>query len=439
MKSEKRPRLPRGLQWRENSIHIWFSWRDARGKQHRRSTQTADPQQAAMFRLQFLQKAEEHLEELNSPRASLGKLPLKQVADLYFKQKSADHAAGTIARERRIFRRVEEYFGPSARVNSIHLWLIQQYQQERSTQISPTMKLKVTARTVNYEMQLLRGVMMYAGCWTGDLAVYYKPLRQLKSQVGKMASNDQLSKIFEIANTNAHWTLAMYCAAVAAGTGCRACEIKNLQLRDIEMEQGRIRIRPEVAKNRVGREPRLMALAEWGIRELLHRARLLGITAPEHYLLPLNLRKSRHWSKKTAQKWDPTRPRVRWVKSWRKLMVACKMPGFRFHDLRHTFRTQGAQAGVQLEVMMAQLGHMDRETSLEYVHIQQDALGNAKRLIERQQAEVLSAATGRPIDPPTLHDRNGSRSGLGGSRSLRRVLWKRKVRKIRRTESTAWR
>jgi len=35
------------------------------------------------------------------------------------------------------------------------------------------------------------------------------------------------------------------------------------------------------------------------------------------------------------------------------------MTGFPFHDLRHTFRTQGAQAGVPLEVMMAQLGHMD--------------------------------------------------------------------------------
>ncbi len=29
-------------------------------------------------------------------------------------------------------------------------------------------------------------------------------------------------------------------------------------------------------------------------------------------------------------------------------MGACGMTGFRFHDLRHTFRTQGAQAGVPL-------------------------------------------------------------------------------------------
>jgi integrase len=68
--------------------------------------------------------------------------------------------------------------------------------------------------------------------------------------------------------------------------------------------------------------------------------------------------------------------------------------GVRFHDLRHTFRTLGAEAGVPLEIMMAQLGHMDRETSLEYVHIQPRALERAKQMIESQQANVLAAARG---------------------------------------------
>jgi hypothetical protein len=93
------------------------------------------------------------------------------------------------------------------------------------------------------------------------------------------------------------------------------------------------------------------------------------------------------------------------------------MPGFRFHDLRHTFRTQGAEAGVPLEVMMAQLGHMDRQTSLEYVHIQQKALQRAKKLIEREQAEVLAAAQGKAIEKPTY--RIASWPALQGSGSRR--------------------
>jgi len=156
-------------------------------------------------------------------------------------------------------------------------------------------------------------------------------------------------KIIETAKKNESWQLAMYCAAIAAGIGCRSWEIKNLQLQDISIADSKILVRREIAKNRQEREPRLMALAEWGLRELLYRARTLGATEPEHYLLPMNLRKSRHWSKKTKQKWDVTQPMITWVKSWRKLMTACRMPGFRFHDLRHTFRTQGAEAGVPLE------------------------------------------------------------------------------------------
>jgi len=74
------------------------------------------------------------------------------------------------------------------------------------------------------------------------------------------------------------------------------------------------------------------------------------------------------------------------------------MSGFRFHDLRHTFRTLGAHAGVPLEVMMAQVGHMDRETSLEYVHIQTDALRRAQQLMEGQQTQIME--TVRKMDLP---------------------------------------
>ena len=82
--------------------------------------------------------------------------------------------------------------------------------------------------------------------------------------------------IIATAQTNEYWELAMYCAAVAAGTGCRSWEIKNLRLGDIRLAAGTILIREEIAKNRQEREPHLMALAEWGLRELLFRAGQLG-------------------------------------------------------------------------------------------------------------------------------------------------------------------
>lgn len=396
MQNKKPPKLPRGLRWHSRSKFIWFTWRDVRGVQHQKSTETDNPAKALLFKLQFLE--EQQRSQHRGPQAegpNLKKESLSQVTALYFGWKAASSAATTIEREKRIFNRVERFLGPGIQVRDIKLHHIREYQKRRREQISPTTKQFVTARTVNYEVQLLRAILTYADCWTGELAARYRPLRQIKRRVGKVATKAQLRNIITTAMGNEYWQLAMYCAAVAAGTGCRAGEIRNLKLEDIDLVNGTIRIAREIAKNRKERHPRLMALAEWGVRHLLFRAQLLGATAPNHYLLPLSLRKSRY-NGRCDQKWDVNKPMTGWVKSWRKLMDACGMTGFRFHDLRHTFRTQGAEAGVPLEVMMAQLGHMDRETSLEYVHIQQRALDRAKQLIEAEQLEIMELAASQP-------------------------------------------
>lgn len=392
MKDKKRPKLPRGLTWRPQSQYIWFVWYDANGKQHKKSTETADPARALLFKLRFLEEQGEKGRESTAESVDLTNESLERVSQLYFDWKLANNSTETVARERRIFKRVITFFGPKRQVKSIRLSLIRDYQKARRQQVSPTMKKPVSARTVNYEMQLLRGVMQYADCWTDNLEARYQPLRQPKSRVGKSATKEQLMKIITTAASNEYWQVAMWCAAVAAGSGCRGGEIRKLRLEDIDMSGGSIRIAREISKNRKERIPRLMALAEWGLRNLLERARALGAVEPQHYLLPFNIAKSRHRCKTTTEKWDVTWSMVSWVRSWRKLMQACNMEGFRFHDLRHTFRTQGAEAGVPLEVMMAQLGHMDRETSLEYVHIQQRALERAKHLIEAEQTEILAVA-----------------------------------------------
>lgn len=406
MKKQKRPRLPRGLRWKSDSQHIWFTWRDSRGKQHQQSTGSEDPATAFAFRQQFLNKSKEEVEEVKFQSAEIGKWPLKKAAVEYFNWKIANSSVATVAREKRIFKPVEKFFASDFRVNAITLAHIREYQKERRKHISPNMRQPVTGRTVNYEMFLLRCVMAYAGCWNGDLSAGYQPLRELKQRAGKVASKDQIKRLITTALENQYWQLAMYCAVVAIGTGCRGGEIRNLQLNDIDLQEGKIRVVREIAKNRKEREPRLMALAEWGLRNLLVRAHALGAIEPQHYLLPLRICKSNS-PRGPKSKFDVNRPMTGWVRSWRKLMESCGMKGFRFHDLRHTFRTLGAEAGVPLEVMMAQLGHMDRETSLEYVHVQNRALERAKQLIESEQQDILAAAKHK-IEQQSLngHDAN---------------------------------
>jgi integrase len=325
---KKRKKLPPGLHWDSRSPYIFFKWRDAMGKQRRHSTQTNDPDEALLTKLQFLQEQRQKPQEIEAHTEDLGKLPLNKAAELYFGWKSKNSGT-TIQRERRIFKAVLKAFGSGRTVRSVRLFHLRQYQQQRRSHVSH-MKQPVTARTVNYELDLLRGVMQYAGSWTAELDAGYQSLPERKSKRGQYASEQQLATIISTASRNEPWQVAMYCAAVAIGTGCRGGEVRTLQLRDIKLEDGCIQIRPEKAKNRTGRKSYLLAIAEWGLHHLLARARNIGAMEPEHYLLPLNIRKSRILSKATEQKWDVTKPMTTWVKSWRKLMAKCGMQGFRF-------------------------------------------------------------------------------------------------------------
>jgi len=395
LSESKRPKLPRGIHWVSHSPNIWFSWRDADRKQHHVCTKSADPLEALVFKIRFLRDLKRKGEDAEWLMPALGRSPLKEVAKQYFAWKAANISPATVQREQRMFKKVLQFFNESRPVRCIGLLDIRQYQQWRRRQISPTMKQPVTARTVNYEMQLLRCVVDYADCWNGTLADRYKPLRQEKSRIGRAASTDELIRLVTTASGHDSWMVVLWCAAVAAGTGCRGCEIRKLQSKDIHIENGRITVSREIAKNRSTREPRLTALAEWGLRRLLVRAESLGATEPHHYLLPFEVAKSRHLAKARQGRWDVNRPMKTWMKSWRKLVQAAGIGHFRFHDLRHTFRTQGAEAGVPLEIMMAQIGHIDRESSLEYVHIQQRGFDQIKRLIGRKQAAVLAVAQRR--------------------------------------------
>jgi hypothetical protein len=83
---------------------------------------------------------------------------------------------------------------------------------------------------------------------------------------------------------NEHWRLAA--AAVA--------EVRQLCSRDIDLEGGKLAIVREIAKNRTERQPRAMALGEWGLRNLFDRARGLEATAPTLTCSPLSLSKSCH-------------------------------------------------------------------------------------------------------------------------------------------------
>src|SRR5437870_1814200 len=193
--NKTRSRLPRGLRWKSVSPYIWISWRDSRGKQHQQSTESDDPVKAFALRTQFIEKRKDYEKRVECQNPEMGKLPLRRVAEFYFSWKTANCSAETVAREKRIFKSVEKFFGSRFPTNGIGLHHIRDYQCERREQIHPTTKLHVTACTVIFQMHLFSSAMTFAGFCMPQLEVGCQPLRVIQPRAGKVATKDQLVTI----------------------------------------------------------------------------------------------------------------------------------------------------------------------------------------------------------------------------------------------------
>jgi integrase len=75
--------------------------------------------------------------------------------------------------------------------------------------------------------------------------------------------------------------------------------------------------------------------------------------------------------------------------AWDRVRKAAGLPGFRIHDLRHTYASVLASAGLSLPVIGALLGHTQAQTTARYAHLLDDPL----RAATERASDVL---TGKP-------------------------------------------
>ena len=68
---------------------------------------------------------------------------------------------------------------------------------------------------------------------------------------------------------------------------------------------------------------------------------------------------------------------------------AAGLEGFRFHDLRHTHITHAIEAGVPIEVVMAQVGHISPEMTRYYTHLGADAKQAAVKAVQAKGSAIV--------------------------------------------------
>ena len=85
---------------------------------------------------------------------------------------------------------------------------------------------------------------------------------------------------------------------------------------------------------------------------------------------------------------DPEIPRSDLKKPWTAVTKAAGIEGLRIHDLRHSFASVGAGAGLGLPIVGKLLGHTQASTTQRYAHLDADPLRRASDAI----GEIITAA-----------------------------------------------
>jgi hypothetical protein len=174
--------------------------------------------------------------------------------------------------------------------------------------------------------------------------------------------------VFEAAASNPEWDHVYRAAVLAANTSMRGVEVKHVRRRDVDLEKvwdvesatGKGVLHVTHSKNETSKRPiPLNRAAREALERMLKRADDLGHTDPNHYL----------WCANQHHKFDPTKPALKWDTAWRALRGAAGLPGFRFHDLRHTVVTDLLEAGEPEHVIEAITGHLSRRMLEHYYHL----------------------------------------------------------------------
>ncbi len=76
-------------------------------------------------------------------------------------------------------------------------------------------------------------------------------------------------------------------------------------------------------------------------------------------------------------------------KPWRRVRTQAGLDDVRLHDLRHSFASVGAGAGLGLPIIGALLGHTQAATTARYAHLASDPLRTANDLIGRHLDQLL--------------------------------------------------
>lgn len=152
-------------------------------------------------------------------------------------------------------------------------------------------------------------------------------------------------------------------------TGCRLREILHLQWGQVDMERGLLFL-PD---SKTGKKSVILNAPALTVLNRLDR---LG-----PYVVPGD---------------NPEQPRRDLKRPWGATAKRAGLVGVRLHDLRHTYASFGAGAGLGLPIIGKLLGHTQAATTARYAHLDNDPLRRASESIATRIAAALDGNKATP-------------------------------------------
>jgi integrase len=220
-------------------------------------------------------------------------------------------------------------------------------------------------RRINQELGVIQQILKRIGRWQ-DVGFDYQRLPEPKQSPGRALSDQEYARLFRVAQSRPEWEMAYLFAAISVNTTCGPKEVYTLRLRDINLDEGFLRVQPDGAKNahRIRIIP-LNPIARAAIERVLELAGKRGSKAPDHYLFPYRVRGNGTWGI-----YDPTKRCTTCNGAWRKLVVAAGLKGIRPYDMRHTAITDIlSNPEASIETCKSIAGHVSAQIIKTYAHI----------------------------------------------------------------------
>lgn len=311
---------------RKGSPNWWITWNDQNGKRHRKSSGTVNKKEADALAAKWIK--EDFMEE------HFGKKP-----DVSFSEALLRYAKAAKQENLKSFQRSSRYrlnhlkdrFG-SFMLSEITLTIVQDYMDERMRE--------ATRSTVQRDASTLRAIMNKAyreGLM--DKPPKFPRFKSLHSRKRWLTLKEEQKLI---SHASPH-LIPIICFAV--DTGGRLSEILNLDWREVDLSNKRVRF----IKTKNG-EDRSIPLCDRAIA-------VLSSLKPKEIGPVFTFRGQKIANVDT---------------SFRKARSKAGLEDVRFHDLRHTFASRLVQGGVPLYDVQHLMGHKSLDMVQRYAHLAPD-------------------------------------------------------------------